>query len=151
MAHALIGYLSGSGNRLVKTAVGRFDIPERLIRRSFDIAGIPHDLTGSHLTREQRNGLIDLLTFPVGQTGSPDEAMVTAGGVVLPEINPKTMESRLVSGLYCIGEVLDIDGDTGGYNLQAAFSTGYLAAQGILKKVLRDDPKECDNRGLNPG
>jgi hypothetical protein len=60
--------------------------------------------------------------------------MVTRGGVDLKEVNPKTMESRLVKGLYLVGEVLDIDGDTGGYNLQAAFSTAMLAASSITNK-----------------
>ena len=60
--------------------------------------------------------------------------MVTRGGVALESVNPKTMESTIVPGLFFAGEVLDIDGDTGGYNLQAAFSTGYLAAQGIRKR-----------------
>ena len=62
-------------------------------------------------------------------------AMVTRGGVNLNEVNPKTMESKLVSGLYLVGEVLDIDGDTGGYNLQAAFSTGMLAARSIKSRL----------------
>lgn len=56
-----------------------------------------------------------------------EEAIVTAGGVNVKEVSPKTMESKLVKGLYFTGEVLDIDGMTGGFNLQAAFSTGYLA------------------------
>ncbi len=59
--------------------------------------------------------------------------MVTRGGVALDGLNMKTMESRIMPGLYFAGEVLDIDGDTGGYNLQAAFSTGFLAAQSIIK------------------
>ncbi len=58
-----------------------------------------------------------------------NEAIVTAGGVDTKEVDPRTMASRLVKGLYFAGEVLDIDGDTGGYNLQAAFSTGFLAGQ----------------------
>ena len=61
--------------------------------------------------------------------------MVTRGGISLEEINRKTMESRLLPDLYCIGEVLDIDGDTGGYNLQAAFSTAYAAAESISGKT----------------
>jgi predicted flavoprotein YhiN len=60
--------------------------------------------------------------------------MVTRGGVALDQVNPKTMESKLVPGLFFAGEVLDIDGDTGGYNLQVAFSTGFLAAEGIRRK-----------------
>jgi hypothetical protein len=58
--------------------------------------------------------------------------MVTKGGVNLDEINPKTMESKLIKGLFFAGEVIDIDGDTGGYNLQAAFSTGFLAGRNII-------------------
>ena len=60
--------------------------------------------------------------------------MVTRGGVALEGVNLKTMESKSIPDLYFAGEVLDIDGDTGGYNLQAAFSTGFLAGQGIRKK-----------------
>ena len=60
--------------------------------------------------------------------------MVTRGGVSLSEVNPKTMESRIVPGLYFAGEVFDIDGDTGGYNLQFAFSSGKLAADSMVKK-----------------
>ena len=58
-----------------------------------------------------------------------EEAIITAGGVDLKEVDPRTMESRLVKGLYFAGEVLDIDADTGGFNLQAAFSTGWLAGR----------------------
>ncbi len=67
----------------------------------------------------------------VSAVGDLSVAMVTRGGIALSEVHPKTMESKLVPGLYFAGEVLDIDGDTGGFNLQAAFSTGFLAAQGI--------------------
>ena len=61
--------------------------------------------------------------------------MVTRGGIALEEVRAKTMESRLVPGLFFAGEVLDIDGNTGGFNLQAAFSTGFLAARGIRKRA----------------
>ena len=61
--------------------------------------------------------------------------MVTRGGVALDGVDMKTMESRILPNLYFAGEVLDIDGDTGGYNLQAAFSTGFLAAQNIIKNL----------------
>jgi predicted Rossmann fold flavoprotein len=60
-----------------------------------------------------------------------EEAMVTRGGVSLKEINPRTMESRLIKGLYFCGEMIDVDADTGGFNLQAAFSTGYLAGESV--------------------
>jgi len=73
------------------------------------------------------------LTLKVSNYRSFDEAMVTAGGVDTNEVNDKTMESKLVKGLYLSGEVLDIDGETGGYNLQAAFSTGWLAGKSCVK------------------
>jgi hypothetical protein len=71
----------------------------------------------------------------VDRLGGINEAMVTRGGVSLAEIDPKTMESKLVPGLFFVGEVLDIDGDTGGYNLQAAFSTAALAARRIVERT----------------
>ena len=67
----------------------------------------------------------------VKELGGYHVAMVTTGGVSLKDIKPKTMESKKVSNLYFVGEVTDIDGDTGGYNIQAAMSMGYIAAQAI--------------------
>ena len=67
--------------------------------------------------------------FDIKGAHSLSTAMVTAGGVALKEINPRTMESRLVKGLYLCGEVMDVDAGTGGFNLQAAFSTGYVAGE----------------------
>ncbi|NTU99602.1 MAG: NAD(P)/FAD-dependent oxidoreductase [Methanoregulaceae archaeon] len=123
-----------SGARRVKTMLTGLPLPERLSKRIVELAGISPDTTCSQLTKQARLEIIALLTgfpFPVLRLGGFDEAMVTRGGVALSEIDPKTMESRLVPGLYCIGEMLDVDGDTGGYNLQAAFSTGMIAAQSI--------------------
>jgi hypothetical protein len=114
-----------------------YHLPERFVDALLAVTGIPTSVTGSHITRLQRKKIIGSLTafpFIVQALGGPEEAMVTRGGVHLQEINPKTMESRLVPGMFFIGEVLDIDGDTGGYNLQAAFSTGYLAGITILGK-----------------
>ena len=113
----------------------------RLTKRLLPISGIALDLQMSQLTREMRNRLIDNLTglpLVVFDVCGFDAAMCTRGGVSTGEVNPKTMQSRLVQGLYLVGEVLDVDGDTGGYNLQAAFSTGMLAARSIkstLKQV----------------
>jgi hypothetical protein len=126
--------LAISGTRHVKTALAGLPLPERLAKRVTELAGIQPDLPCSQITKKARQEIIALLSgfpFPVFRLGGFDEAMVTRGGVALSEIDPKTMESRLVPRLYCIGEVLDIDGDTGGYNLQAAFSTGMLAARSI--------------------
>ena len=106
----------------------------RLTKRLLQISGIALDLQLSQLTREKRNRLIDNLTglsLVVSDVCGFNAAMCTRGGVLTAEVDPKTMQSRLVQGLYLVGEVLDIDGDTGGYNLQAAFSTGMLAARSI--------------------
>ena len=88
------------------------------------------------MTRETRKCLAESLTelsFEVARVGGFNEAMVTAGGVSLSGISPKTMESRIAPGLFFAGEVLDVDGDTGGYNLQFAFSSGFAAAGGVRR------------------
>lgn len=94
------------------------------------LSGIPEDEKVNSITREQRRALLQLFkAFPVEVSGTRpiDEAIVTSGGVDTKEINPRTMESKLVSGLYFAGEVLDLDGYTGGFNLQIAWSTGFVA------------------------
>jgi predicted Rossmann fold flavoprotein len=131
----LIARISESGTRQVRKILQAFDLPERFVRKLLDMARIDQEQTGAHLSKEARAALLELLTgcpFIVSRLGGIEEAMVTRGGVSLDEINPKTMESRLVPGLFFIGEVLDIDGDTGGYNLQAAFSTAALVAKKII-------------------
>jgi predicted flavoprotein YhiN len=79
--------------------------------------------------------LLKSLRFNIKSTLPLSSAMVTAGGVSLKEIDPKTMASKLVEGLYFCGEVMDIDAETGGYNLQAAFSTGYVAGESAASFV----------------
>ena len=130
----LVSLIAAAGNRQVKTVLGAFDLPDRFIRKIMELAGVNLELTAAHLSKKDRGALVDLLTacpFVVARLGGPDEAMVTRGGVELSEVNPKTMESRIAPGLFFVGEVLDIDGDTGGYNLQAAFSTAVLAAKRV--------------------
>ena len=105
-----------------------------------EISGIKASTKTNQITREQRAGLVDLLKdFKVTVTGFRplDEAIVTSGGIKVSEVDPKTMKSKLVDGLYFAGEVLDLDADTGGYNLQTAFSTGYLAGQSAAKSLLK--------------
>jgi hypothetical protein len=134
----LIRSIEFQGSRQVKTILQEFSLPERFIRRLLELTGIPGGLPGAQLSRSERNSLIRALTefpFTVERLGGFDEAMVTRGGVALQKINAKTMESVSIPHLYCIGEVLDIDGDTGGYNLQAAISTGVLAARHINGSV----------------
>ena len=98
------------------------------------LSGIPEDTKVHSVTREQRMELLRLFkAFPVAVSGTRpvDEAIVTSGGVCTREVNPRTMESKLVSGLYFAGEVLDVDGYTGGFNLQIAWSTGFVAGQSV--------------------
>ena len=100
------------------------------------LSGIPEDTKVNSVTREQRMTLLHLFkAFPVTVSGTRpiDEAIVTAGGVNTKEINPRTMESKLISELYFAGEVLDLDGYTGGFNLQIAWSTGFVAGNSVLK------------------
>jgi predicted Rossmann fold flavoprotein len=121
----------------ISTILAAYPIPERLNRKLLALSGIPEDLKGNHFSAEQRSRLITCCTeFPltVEAPGGFSVAMVTRGGVALDSVNPKTMESTLIPNLYFAGEVLDIDGDTGGYNLQAAFSTAFLAGRSIRKK-----------------
>ena len=107
-------------------------LPQRLLPIVLAQAHIPEDLVVNQLTKEQRSALVEVLQhIPLTITGTRPltEAIVTAGGVNVKEINPKTMESKIIQHLYFAGEVLDIDAFTGGYNLQAAFSTGYVAGK----------------------
>jgi predicted Rossmann fold flavoprotein len=126
--------ISTSGKKTVKNSLGALHVPERLIQKIFALNNIDPAMTLSQMTRETRKCLAENITalpFDVARTGGFNEAMVTAGGVSLSDISPKTMESRIVPGLFFAGEVLDVDGDTGGYNLQFAFSSGFAAAGGV--------------------
>ena len=99
-----------------------------------ELSGIPADTKVNSITREQRHALLTLFkNFPVSISGPRpiDEAIVTSGGVSTKEINPRTMESKLISGLHFAGEVMDLDAYTGGFNLQIAWSTAYTAANSL--------------------
>ena len=105
-------------------------LPQRLIAPVLDEAFIDEEKFVNQLSRAERQRLVSVLkgfVVPIAGTRPLADAIVTAGGVSLKEIDPKTMASKLVAGLFFAGEVMDIDGYTGGYNLQAAFSTGYAA------------------------
>ncbi len=106
-------------------------------------AGVAADRPVSQLTRDERRRLVEgLLSWRFAVTGwlSFDIAEVTAGGVDLKEVDPKTFESRIVKGLFWAGEVLDVDGYVGGYNLQAAWSTGWVAGKGAARAALAEGP-----------
>jgi hypothetical protein len=102
-----------------------------------DLSEIPPETKVNSITKQQRRKLVELFKqFPVSIKGPRpiEEAIITSGGVSTKEINPKTMESKLVSGLYFAGEIIDVDAYTGGFNLQIAWSTAYLAGMNIGTK-----------------
>jgi predicted Rossmann fold flavoprotein len=109
-----------------------FLLPRTLIPVMLTLSRIPGPKKGNQINAEERARLRDRLTdfrLSISGTRPLEEAIVTAGGVSLKEVDPKTMESRILPGLFLCGEVLDIQGKTGGYNLQAAFSTGWTAGE----------------------
>ena len=107
-------------------------LPQRLIPVVCDMAYLDEEKFINQISREERHRLLAALKnfcVPITSTRPLAEAIVTAGGVSVKEINPKTMESKLIRGLHFAGEVMDVDGYTGGYNLQAAFSSGHAAGE----------------------
>ncbi|HOO90057.1 MAG TPA: aminoacetone oxidase family FAD-binding enzyme, partial [Syntrophales bacterium] len=131
----LLRDLDAYGKRTFRTLLGDL-LPAKLIPVCITATDIPPDRRGHQITaRERRRLLVWLKNFRLEVTGTRPltEAIVTAGGVNTNEIDPRTMASRLVGGLYFAGEVMDIDADTGGYNLQAAFSTGWLAGRSAAR------------------
>ena len=130
--------LSAGGKKSVRTIMNDFALPKRLLDYILSSAGISNELKCAELTKIKRSKLLSLLTeyeMEIKAVGSATSAMVTAGGVSLKEVNPKTMSSRKVDGLYFAGEVLDVDGDTGGYNIQIAVSMGHAVGQAIGKII----------------
>lgn len=129
---------ASSGKTTLQTWLRPLSIPRNLLRRLLQKAGIEPDMPMAAVNKQSRIALVECMCecpFEVEKTGGFKTAMATAGGVDLGEVSPQTMESKLVPGLYFAGEVLDIDGDTGGYNIQAAFSTAYMAARSISQKA----------------
>ena len=105
-------------------------LPQKLIPVAVELSGIDGRKKVNSITKDERLALISVikgLSFSIDGTRPIDEAIITKGGVAVKEIDPKTMESKLIAGLYFAGEVLDVDAYTGGFNLQIAFSTGALA------------------------
>jgi len=117
------------GRRLAVAILGRY-VPQRLAETIAARADIDRERRASEVSRDERQRLVTWLKqfdIPVSGTLGFNKAEVTAGGVALDEVDSRTMQSRLVPGLFFAGEILDIDGPLGGYNFQAAFSTGWLA------------------------
>lgn len=125
--------LDQNGTRIFNDAL-RLWLPAELIPFALKQLHIEYYKRLNQINGAERRRLRDWLkAVPFTLTGTHDwnEAIVTQGGVALNEINPKTMESRLINGLYIVGELLDLDADTGGYNLQIAFSTGHAAGEAV--------------------
>lgn len=119
-----------------------FNLPNRLWQYFLKEAVIPETNNWASINTKQKNALIQLLTqFSCNIQGKTTfkEEFVTSGGIVLSEINPATMESRLLPGLFFAGEVTDVDGVTGGFNFQYAWSSGYVAAQSVAAAVKQDE------------
>ncbi len=114
-------------------------IPQRLGSVLLWRAKIESSKSCNQISADERHKIVSMLkefTLQIIGYRPLVEAMVTAGGVDLKEVNPKTMESRIIKRLYFAGEILDLDADTGGFNLQSAFSTGWLAGQmSAIKKA----------------
>lgn len=131
----IIKAAENEGKTAIQTWLKKLDIPRSLLLLLLQKADISPDSRIAEIQKLQRNKLVTVFceySFVVSRVGGFNMAMATAGGVDLQEVNSKTMESKIVPGLFFAGEVLDIDGDTGGYNLQAAFSTGFLAAKNLI-------------------
>ena len=129
----LLSDIDANGTRVFNDAL-RLWLPAELIPLALPQLHIEYYKRLHQLTGEERRRLRDWLKsvqFTLTGTHDWNEAVVTQGGVSLSEVNPKTMESRLIRGLYIIGELLDLDADTGGYNLQIAFSTGHAAGEAV--------------------
>lgn len=116
-------------NKSFKNSLDKL-LPQKLIPVIIQISKIYPDKKVNEITREERKSLVELLKnlqFEIKDFRPIEEAIITSGGINIKEINPKTMESKLVKGLYFAGEIIDVDSYTGGFNLQIAYSTGYTA------------------------
>ncbi len=125
--------LDANGTRIFNDAL-RLWLPAELITLALKQLHIEYYKRLNQINGDERRRLCRWLKgveFTITGTHDWNEAIVTQGGVALSEVNPKTMESRLVKGLYIVGELLDLDADTGGYNLQIAFSTGHAAGEAV--------------------
>ena len=141
-AHLRIDLLPGLERERIETALRDqppdlavlADLPQRLVRRLLELAGADLAARTLQLTRPQRHRLVELVKanmVAVADTGSWETAMVTEGGVSLKEIDPRTMQSRAVPGLFLAGEVIDAAGPCGGYNIHVALATGRLAGDSV--------------------
>ncbi|MFH1610267.1 MAG: NAD(P)/FAD-dependent oxidoreductase [Patescibacteria group bacterium] len=121
-------------NKMFKNSLDLL-LPKKLIPVIVKLSKIDEEKQANSITKQERNTLLHLLKefkLEIKKIDGFDKAIVTAGGVDLKEVDPKTMKSKVISNLYLAGEVLDLDGPTGGYNLQVSWSTGYCAGDNFL-------------------
>jgi predicted flavoprotein YhiN len=138
----LLSSFSRPGNLTLQNILKTL-LPRKLVDPLIFMTGVPPDILANRLTVGECERLLNLiksLRFDIKSAYSMSTAMVTAGGVSLKEIHPSTMASRLLEGLYFCGEIMDIDAGTGGYNLQAAFSTGYVAGESAASFIRSTNP-----------
>ncbi len=131
----LIRDFESQGSKIYKNLLAEL-LPAKLIDVFVKVSGIPPNKKANQLTQEDRRRILRLLkdfSLTITRPRPIEEAIVTRGGVSTKEIDPRTMQSRLVKGLYFCGEIIDVDAVSGGYNLQAAFSTGFLAGESAGK------------------
>ena len=117
-------------------------LPKKMIPVIIKFSGIPERKKVRDITKQERLKLVNLIknfTLEINGSRPINEAIITSGGVCVKEINPKTMESKIVPGLYFAGEVIDVDAYTGGFNLQIAYSTGYLAGENAGRDIDYDN------------
>ncbi len=134
----LLRDFSENSNKDFSNSLGKL-LPKSLIPVIIKLSGISPDIKINQLTKEQRKLLINVikgLRLHITSKRPIEEAVVTSGGVSVKEVNPNTMESKIIKGLYFAGEVIDVDAYTGGFNLQIAFSTGFVAGTSTKEKEI---------------
>jgi predicted Rossmann fold flavoprotein len=132
--NGILNLIQASGKKSLPSGLSQKGIPESLMKGLLRKAGLNPDMKLNQLSKKNRSDYLKEIfasSYTITSMGGFNQAMVTAGGVSLKEINSKTMESKICSGLYFAGEAMDVDGDTGGFNLQFAFSSAALAVKSM--------------------
>jgi hypothetical protein len=133
---SFIKYCNEHGRSGIKKFFTSLSLPDRIVTAVCSRTGVDAGKNAAEITKKERKTLLASfsgLSFIVKQLDGKKKAMCTAGGVDTSEIKPATMESKLIENLYFAGEVIDVDGDSGGFNLQFAFSSAYAAVDSISK------------------
>ncbi|MBN2736922.1 MAG: NAD(P)/FAD-dependent oxidoreductase [Spirochaetales bacterium] len=130
----MLDYIQHKGSHSLINFFRAYPVSRNLVKHFFTAIGIKQDLKAAELSKALRTRLIQQLTnfqIEINKVQGFSHAMVTAGGIDLKQVDPRSFQSKICPGLYFAGEILDIDGDTGGYNLQAAFSTAFTAGKSV--------------------